>query len=185
MSKLKDDLNSALRSIGKEWKQKKRRADKRDRVSDSSLYRMRQGWDRNTIRDVAFQVMEAAYLKASGNVRYPANARQIFYAARPNILEKTGNDELNSSYFTQTLLKDYLDDYSPSPPWDVVWDARGHFTEPHTGDVIGLGGLEVRDYISSFTNGEIDETPAIGSMSLIRTSGPHLRYGRVESWRSS
>ena len=175
MSRLKDDLNSALRSIGKEWKQKKRRADKRDRVSDSSLYRMRQGWDRNTIRDVAFQVMKTAYLKASGNERYPANARQVFYAARPHILEKTGNDQLNSEYFTQTLLKDYLDEYNPK--WDIVWDARGHFSEPYTEEVIGLGGLEVRDYIASFTNGEIDETPRMRSMVMINTSGPYLRYG--------
>jgi DNA topoisomerase VI subunit B len=176
---LNDDLNVSFRIVGKEWKRAKRQADRQDRISESRLRRMRYRPNHESIRDVAFEVMEAAYMKASGDRRYPANARQIHYAARPWILERTGNDKLNSSYFTQTLLKDYLDDYSPSPPWDVVWDARGHFTEPHTGDVIGLGGLEVRNYISSFTNGEIDETPAIGSMSLIRTSGPHLRYGSV------
>lgn len=174
---LNDDLSAAFRIVGKEWKREKRQADRDDRISESRLRRMRYRPKHESIRDVAFEVMEAAYMKASGNGHYPANARQIYYAARPWILERTGNDKLNSPYFTQTLLKDYLDDYSPA--WDVVWDARGHFTEPHTGDVIGLGGLEVRDYIASFTNGEIDETPATRSMSMIRTSGPHLRYGSV------
>ena len=174
---LNNDLFLAFRSIGKEWKREKRQADRQDRISESRLRRMRYQPKLETIRDVAYEVMEAAYIKASGNRGYPANARQVYYAARPWILERTGNDKLNSSYFTQTLLKDYLDEYNPK--WDIVWDARGHFTEPHTEEVIGLGGLEVRGYIAGFTNGEIDETPATGSMSMIRTSGPHLRYGSV------
>jgi hypothetical protein len=28
--------------------------------------------------------------------------------------------------------------------WDIVYDDRGHFTEPHTKLVIGLGTLNVR-----------------------------------------
>jgi hypothetical protein len=34
--------------------------------------------------------MEEAYNKVSDNGRLPANARQIMYAARPYIQEKTG-----------------------------------------------------------------------------------------------
>ena len=33
--------------------------------------------------------------------------------------------------------------------WDVVYDDRGHFTEPHTKRVIGLGTLNVRDLSQS------------------------------------
>ena len=58
-----------------------------------------------TVKDAAYQVMEAAYQKASGNGRYPGNARQIMYAARPLILELTGEDQLNDVYFTQTFCR--------------------------------------------------------------------------------
>jgi hypothetical protein len=63
--------------------------------------------------------MEEAYNKASANGRYYANARQIYYAARPLVLELTDKKStLDSRYFTQTLLKDYLELYNPN--WKVV-----------------------------------------------------------------
>ena len=31
--------------------------------------------------------------------------------------------------------------------WNIAWDDRGHFSEPHTGHEIGLGTLAVRSYI--------------------------------------
>ena len=43
-----------------------------------------------SVKDAAAQIMEQAYLKVSGNGRYPANARQIMYAARPHIQKVTG-----------------------------------------------------------------------------------------------
>lgn len=177
MSELKNDLTSAFGSIAKHWKKAKRGADKQDRVPSHVLNRMRYRPQRTTIRDAAFQAMEDAYMKASGNGRYPANARQIYYAARPIILKETGEAELNSQYFTQTLLKDYMDEYNPS--WDVVFDARGHISEPHTGEVVGLGGLEVRKYVSEFTDGEFDETPEQDPERMIPTKGPGIRYGAV------
>ena len=137
----KDDISSALASVTKKWKAEKRKADKSDRLSPSqyrSFYVQRQ-----TIKDSAFKHMETAYNKASANGRYYANARQIYYAIRPLILKEVGQSRLNSNYFTQTLLKDYLEEYSPR--WKVVWDARGHFEEPHTGKRIGVGGIEVEN----------------------------------------
>ena len=177
MSELKNDLASAIKSVAKDWKKAKRRADKQDRVSSYALNRMRNQPQRTTIRDVAFQAMEDAYMKASGNGRYPANARQIYYAARPVILDETGEHKLDSQYFTQTLLKDYMEEYRPA--WDVVYDARGHITEPHTGEVVGLGGLEVREYIGDFTDEKFDETPEQNPPEAIHTKGPGLRYGAV------
>ncbi len=177
MTDLRNDMASLIGSLGKAWKKAKRRADKEDRVPSHVLNRMRYQPPRVTIREVAFEVMEDAYMKASGGGRYPANARQIYYAARPVILRETGEDELNSQYFTQTLLKDYVDEWDPS--WDVVFDARGHITEPHTGEVVGLGGLEVRKYVSEFTDGEFDETPEQDPQRMIWTIGPDLRYSAV------
>ncbi len=177
MSELKNDLASALASVARDWKKAKRRADRQDHVPSYILNRMRFRPQRTTIRDTAFSVMEEAYLKASGNGRYPANARQIYYAARPVILRETEEDELNSQYFTQTLLKDYMEEYNPA--WDVVFDARGHVTEPHTDEVVGLGGLEVRQYLADFTDGNFDETPEHRPRIMIETKGPGLRYGAV------
>jgi len=174
---LRGRLESAFKSVTKDWKKAKRQAGRDDRVSPSALNRMRSRTPRLTIRDVAFDVMESAYQKASGRGRYPANARQIYYAARPAILSQNVAASLDSKYFTQTLLKDYLEEYQPS--WDVVWDDRGHIEEPHTGKVIGLGGLAVREYIAEFTGDKFDETPADKPMARIPTDGPALRYGGV------
>jgi hypothetical protein len=59
-------------------------------------------------KEAAWEIMEQAYNKASGNGDYPANARQIMYAARPYIQQRVGKP-LQSSYFTQTLLPNYIE----------------------------------------------------------------------------
>jgi len=105
-------ITSAMRSAGgDEWRRAKGRE---DRVSSRSLDRIRYETKHETIRRLAFKVMEAAYEKASGGGRYPANARQIFYCARPSIIAAWAGtvfekSEVDSQYFTQTLLKDYLE----------------------------------------------------------------------------
>jgi len=175
---LKDDLGSALKKVGGKWKRAKRHADKNDRVTTPRLHRMRYYAEpKESIRDVAFEVMESAYMKASSNGKYPANARQIYYAARPEILSRLDKNELGSQYFTQTILKDYMEEHRPA--WDVVWDARGHIMEPHTREVIGLGGLEVRDYINKFTSQGINSTPSYEPKILLPTTGPIHRFSNV------
>ena len=91
--------------------------------------------------------MAAAYLKASANDTLPANPRQIYYAARDPVEQTTGKT-LNSKYFCQTLLPDYMAAHPDvTADWEIAWDDRGHFREPHTGHEIGVGTLAVRDYI--------------------------------------
>lgn len=108
--------------------------------------------DRVTVKDAAEQVMERAYLAASAGGTLPANARQVMYAARPLIIELTGNATpwASDSYFTQTLLPDYLEDHPEAAGWDIVYDDRGHFAEPHGGTLIGLGTLAVREYLADW-----------------------------------
>jgi hypothetical protein len=91
-------------------------------------------------------VMEKAYMAASDNGKLPATATQVMYAARGEIQERTGR-QLDRQYFNQTLLPEYLAEKNPS--WDVVFDDRGHFTEPHTKTTFGLGTIAVRDYLAS------------------------------------
>ena len=112
---------------------------------------------RVTIKEVAYECMKGAYMKASAGGTLPAHARQIMYAARPMILAKAHDrhgetPKLESVYFTQTLLANYMSEHGCAD-WDVVFDARGHFTEPHTRKTVPLGTLEVRKYLRNITSG--------------------------------
>ena len=49
---------------------------------------------RTTQKEAAWEVMEAAYMAASGNGTLPALARQIYYQARPKIMALTDDKEL-------------------------------------------------------------------------------------------
>jgi hypothetical protein len=133
---------------------------------------------RTTIKDAAYQVMEDAYLEASdnpGGAPLPVKARQVMYQARPEILELTGNRELKSNYFTQTLLPAYVQDYpDETAEWDVVYDARGHFNEPHTGRSVPLGTLEVRQYLGDRPSRR--KRPQLATNGLFETSGPQNRF---------
>jgi hypothetical protein len=131
-----------------------------------------------TLKDAAAMVMEQAYLKASANGTLPANARQIYYAARGPILKATGRESLDSNYFTQTLLMDYVESHSgQTSSWNIVFDDRGHFVEPHTRHAFGLGTLNVRAYVRSIAALELKEA-RLASAS-VATSGPEGRYGGV------
>jgi DNA topoisomerase VI subunit B len=125
-----------------------------------------------TLKEAAWRVMPQAFAVASHNGRLPANPRQIYYAARGPILEATGKESLDSSYFTQTLLVDYIEETGVA--WDIVWDDRGHFREPHTGREFGLGTLAVRDYLASRRDPEIVEARI--ASAAVQTSGPKGRY---------
>ena len=93
-------------------------------------------------------VMAEASGPRLGRQYFPANARQIMYAARPFILETCGLERLDDAYFTQVLLPDYLAQHpGETADWDVVYDARGQLVEPHTGISLPLGTLQVRDYL--------------------------------------
>jgi hypothetical protein len=68
------------------------------------------------------------------------------YAGRGKIQDLSGR-LLESSYFIQRLLPDYLAEKKPAWAANVVFDDRGHFTEPHTERMIGLGTVAVRNYL--------------------------------------
>ena len=126
-------------------------------------------------------VMLDAYLKASGNGHYPANARQIMYAARPVVIERMGKAVpwKNDATFTQIILPNYLTNHpEETAGWDVVYDDRGHFDEPFTGIGIGLGTVAVRNYIRRWSANEPRDTLAAiwQKDELVATTGPANRY---------
>jgi hypothetical protein len=126
------------------------------------------------LTEAANEVMEECYMKASDNNTLPATARQIFYVARP-LVEQQTDKPLSYAYFSQTLLPNYVNERGAN--WDVVYDDRGHFLEPHTNRVIGLGTLNVRRYLSRVDDLELQE--ADFDPASVETCGPHGSFGAV------
>jgi hypothetical protein len=115
--------------------------------------------------------MEECYRAASGTRNLPTKARQIYYQARPKIMALTEDKELAYGYFSQTLLPDYIEAHpTKCAKWDVVYDARGHFEEPHTNRSKGCGTIEVDNYLHAMKGPEI--VPAEFSDANINTIGP-------------
>ena len=121
-------------------------------------------------------IMEEAYMKASDNNTLPATARQVFYVARPLLQDRT-EKPLIYSYFSQVLLPNYIKKHNKETDWDVVYDDRGHFIEPHTKRVIGLGTLNVRHYLGRVTTMTMQE--AGFNPALIKTYGPDGSFGAL------
>ena len=164
-------MQGLLTKSTQKWKKQKRAE-----VRSASAQRRRSSlWTRVSIKGVAYEIMEEAYLKASSGGTLPAHARQIMYAARGEIQSRT-REALSDQYFCQTLLPDYMAMYETSS-WDVVFDARGHLREPHTDTTIGLGTLEVRKYLQKAGSAGID--PLSISTPKVKTHGPSSRYGAI------
>jgi hypothetical protein len=128
--------------------------------------------------EAAERLMLQACMTASANGTLPANPRQIYYAARPEMLRLTELSSIDSNYFCQTLLNRYMREHpSLTADWNIAWDDRGHFSEPHTRHEIGLGTLAVRAYIKSLRK---PETLNAGiSATEVDTMGPEGRFGAV------
>jgi hypothetical protein len=167
------DIIGVIREGTKKWT---RTIKAEERNPSSRSYRMsRMTSERGvSFKDAAAEVMERAYMAASDNNTLPANARQIMYAARPHIQERTGRP-LKDTYFTQILLPDYIAERDVD--WDVVYDSRGHFREPHTRLVFGLGTLGVRDYLA--THGAPELASARLEPARIKTAGPDGCFAAV------
>ena len=127
-----------------------------------------------SIKEAAAEIMAEAYAKVSGNGILPANARQIMYAARPQIQEVTGQ-ELNRVLFHANSVTNFMTENNVD--WDVIYDARGHFNEPHGGRRFGLGTLEVRRYLEGFHDPSLID--ADFNRATVKTSGPSGNFDAV------
>ena len=174
------DLQRLVKLVTARFTKAKRQSDRNDRMQARDLEELRTAHKVKpmAVKTAAWQVMEQAYLKASNNGTLPANARQMMYAARPLIIELTGKAApwKNSATFTQGLLPDYMEAHPDQcAHWDVVFDDRGHFAEPHTNHRIGVGTLAVRGYIRGWhQNIATDLAPSMPVQ--LKTTGPALRY---------
>ena len=66
------------------------------------------------------------------------------------------------------MLPDYIEEHGVD--WNVVYDARGHFEEPHTNRRIGCGTIEVRNYLNAAK--EPDILPADFAGASVDVIGP-------------
>jgi hypothetical protein len=166
----------AVKDVTKLWAKQRQREER----AASARARRREALTRTrrvSIKEAAYEVMERSYLEASANGTLPAKPRQIFYRARPHVLGATGQESLDGQYFAQTLLVDFMAEHpETTATWDIAWDDRGHFAEPHTGRVIGLGTLAVRGYLGR-VDGATDRGLSITTLgTAFPTEGPCNRF---------
>jgi DNA topoisomerase VI subunit B len=170
-------LTKCVKSVTKQWKKEKLNKEK---VSKSERKRMEESLKsgKSQLRQASYDVMEEAYLKVSDNGKYPANARQIMYVARPKVIAATGCFYKDSASFTQGALPDFIAaNHELTKDWDVVFDARGHFKEPHTNYKFGLSTLGTREYINSWHGSrDNDDIEPITIEMDYPTRGPENRY---------
>jgi hypothetical protein len=173
-------LIDAITGVTKKWtKQRKREERERSAAFNRRYFLIRQ--QTVSIKEAAWHVMQKAFMQASANNTLPANARQIMYAARPMIAQLSDR-ELGGKfdkYFTQTLLPDYVAERRPTWASKVAFDARGHFAEPHGNTEIGLGTLEVRNYLAEARSHRVNGFAFDIREKRYPTAGPKNRFGAV------
>jgi Topoisomerase 6 subunit A/Spo11, Toprim domain len=174
-----DKIIGAVQSVTKKWAKQRKREEREASAASNRRYVMTRR-RHISIKEAAWCVMEEAYLKASGGGKLPAHARQIMYAARGPIQKMSdrtlGNDF--DKYFTQQILPNYIEE-EEGVDWNVVFDARGHFHEPHTGLQVPLGTLQVRKYLNRIDKHEVEELDFSISEKHYPTVGPENGYGAV------
>ena len=173
------DFMFVTSAVTKSWTKQRKREERESRARNSRGDYCRP--TRVNQSDVALDVIPKAYAKASDNGRLPAHARQIFYAARKEIQDRTER-KLDSKYFTQTLLPRYINQHSDARSWWVVYDARGHLSEPHTENELPLGTLDVERYLKKVQThfvGVPDVQINAGAAVLYPTAGPTNRYSAI------
>lgn len=176
---LNDAIQTGLKTVTAEFTRAKMQAyrQKQDRVSQWQIDRWEKKDEERQLKAAAYKVIPQAYMAASDNGRLPAKVRQIYYQVRPLVMDLTGGKTWkNSDTFTQGVFFEYVRDHPrETQDWDVVFDARGHLTEPHVKRRIGIGTLEVRGYVNSWKE-TCEFNSAIAIDDIVPTIGPTNRY---------
>ena len=177
-----DDILDGLETAASKWTRQRKSEEKVPGMRRYRVARLTKE-PRTTQKDAAWEIMDEAYMAASNNGALPAKARQIYYQARPKIMAMTENRPLGYGYFSQILLPDYIEETGVD--WNVVYDARGHFEEPHTNRRVGCGTIEVGNYLHAMKDPET--VPAEFSEANVEIVGPRqsgrsavLREGRLQ-----
>jgi hypothetical protein len=173
-------VTSALEKIAKTWikYRKAQERGKRPALPDEPKR------ERVTFKKAAFCAMAEAYEAASSGGKYPIISQQVFYKARPKIIELAGRTELKDkerARFCYTLLPLFVQENRDlTRNWRIIYKPWGELIEPHTRRKVGLGTTEVAHYRASWTNGlALGDTDFAMPEWQAETHGPHHRYGGV------
>lgn len=168
-------LISGIQSIIKIWTQQ-RKAEIRNANAQTRRSTM---WKPRRVHqtEACWQYLEDAYMRASGSGALSARTRQIYYAIRDDVQAAIGRP-LDAGYFSCTLLPDILRRMGKDKEWNIVYDDRGHIQEPHGGEGVGLGTLNVRRYLQKQAGVEI---LTAGDLSPVKVMPycPIYRYGHI------
>ena len=139
------DILQVTRSVTKEWTRQRKAEERGRRSRESRAYVYS---DRVNHTEVAHEILPAAYLHASGGGRHVVKKRQLFYAARKRFQQLTGRD-ITATYFSQNLLRKYLNTHPETESWKIAADARGHLIIPNAGHEISIpiGTLEIDEHL--------------------------------------
>jgi hypothetical protein len=169
------DIDSAFREATKKWTKTRKTEERRPAMRQFRGQRMRNERRTEWADVMTPELMTKAYMKTSGNRRLPAEARQFMYSARPD-MQKAAGQALDGQYFTKTLLPKFMvDNPGLTHDWDVVFGARGHFKEPHAQFSLGLGTVEVRQYLASLHDPKL--IAAFLKPAGIEFRGPSRSFG--------
>ena len=101
--------------------------------------------------------------------------RQVFYAARPAILEMAGVECMGYDYFGKELARVISERPEDFDQFDVLYDEPGIFHEPHSDLNVGLSTLGVRAYLGRRAKVDLPEP----SVFFPHTPGDGRRFGAV------
>jgi hypothetical protein len=100
------------------------------------------GGSGTTQKDVVLDNLDAVIAEVSGDGEFRFNARQLFYALRPIVMDATG-EELKIGNFT-AIITDYEAEFGEIE--GMYREPRGSITHPHRDETITLGTLMVEEY---------------------------------------
>lgn len=177
-----DELIKSTTKVTRKWKKQRKSEIRNSRRRSQRREAFK--YDRAEFMTEASEVVTPqAYTEVSGTRNLHANARQIFYKARPHIQRRTGK-MLRDDYYTQTLLPQYVANHPrETASWKVVYDARGHLVEPHyqwrKSEPLALGTIEVDRYLVNCHRGADVALSFPQFPSHFPTAGPRNRYRAV------
>ena len=93
-------------------------------------------------KDIVLDNLDAVIADVSGDGEYRFNARQLFYALRPIVMQELGQ-ELKIGNFT-SIITDYESENGEIE--GMYREPRGSIYHPHRGETITLGTLMVEEY---------------------------------------
>jgi DNA topoisomerase VI subunit B len=188
-----------LHKVTSEWTKMKLKTERREKLTEKKKEEIREPKKEKakSIEAGCFEVMEESYRHVIGRDRKdasgkwtqvigrgsdpPAKCRQIMYRVRTLVLAKEGykwfNPKSAAAAFRSTLKK-FLKLHPEHSGWNVVYDARGHFREPHTEKSVDIGQIDVRRYVGSWDESDLYVDPVVKFPDACEhgTPGPKHRF---------